>query len=226
MDRFRSQSGTECRETCRRYLGTQRGHGGRRHPFGVGLRHRSGGAALRARFGQTARRRPRLRPREIRNAGHAHHRRSACRRGNQAVVERRHSDPRLHARPPSDTAGRRGAVGGRRIDRRQRSALSLHGARRPKGQQPLGRGQRMASPQRRALVGRHARRNRLRLFPGRRLAAGRPRGGDRRGAADPARGVAADENGDGRTARKIAAPRAGGTHPVVDRGRSGRRVAA
>ena len=64
------------------------------------------------------------------------------------------------------------------------------------------------------------------LFPGRRLAAGRPRGGDRRGAADPARGVAADENGDGRTARKIAAPRAGGTHPVVDRGRSGRRVAA
>jgi len=58
MDRFRSQSGTERRETCRRYLGTQRGHGGRRHPFGVGLRHRSGGAALRARFGQTARRRP------------------------------------------------------------------------------------------------------------------------------------------------------------------------
>ena len=150
---------------CRRYLGTQRGHGGRRHPFGVGLRHRSGGAALRARFGQTARRRPRLRPREIRNAGHAHHRCSACRCRNQAVVERRHSDPRLHARPPSDTAGRRGAVGGRCIDRRQRSTLSLHGARRPKGQQPLGRGQRMASPQRRALIGRHARRNRLRLFP-------------------------------------------------------------
>lgn len=34
------------------------------------------------------------------------------------------------------------------------------------------------------------------------------------------------ENGGWTTARKIAAPRAGGTHPLADRGRSGRRVAA
>ena len=156
--------------------------------------------------GQAPGRRPRLRPREVRNARHDHHKPRAGGSWGPGFLPSSIRDIRIVVDggllPRPGAGGPRGRPGCRSSSRRFSTATRSREGRA--GRQPERRGQCLASPQRRPFVAGDARRHRLRLFPGPEVAHRRPHRGARRGGVHLQGGLRSDPHGAGRTAGAFA----------------------